>query len=410
MITRHRNLTWALLVTILLFLFASLALAQRTVNLAYVNTGGQLVITDSNATSRWVVTNPGESLLADVNLAWAPNSDQLFFGVQAGGTSSLRVANPSSTTVAEIASVNGGVLGGEWTPNGQAVLVGLNDGIYQLGANGAARLISNAQVTTGQLISPNGRFLFYYHGSGFAVDTISGGNQVALPGRNNVIATGVGLWAPNSPFVAHWGFGDTGTSVLVVTNAASGDSVVLDSGSSVPVTPLVWQAETLLFRGATGVQAINLACLANGCGSTPSAVNILPVDAANVSIDGNVLVFSRAEQIFGANANCANNGDCASNAVQLGSLANTYLSVMDNTAAYTTTDGSIQAVNLSCVGSGGCNATNTGVRGNIQMFAPNGEQVLAVSSNRLQIINLSNLADSTIIDGVGSNSRLAWGT
>ncbi|MEM6529903.1 MAG: hypothetical protein AAF653_16505 [Chloroflexota bacterium] len=345
---RVQTLLIAALLAVLVFVVPVAAAQGNTPQLAYVNSSGQLVVTSADGATRWVVTNPNEPLVNRANLAWAPNGQQLFFAVNTGSGTSLRMANTSSQSVTEIGTVDSSVNGGEWSPDGRSVVMGSGQGIVSA-AGSAAVIIPGGQLTGGQAFSPNGRFLFYHNGGGYSLAGANGANPVTLPGRNDATAAGAGLWADSGAVVAYWTFTDGGTSALNVTNAANGETLMLDSGTSVPVTPLAWlpNSQTLLYRSAQGVVAVDASCVQRGCSEAPAQTAILPVTAANVLVtDNNVLVFTGNGGIFGINASCVSAGNCADGAVSAGGIAgNSRVAAAGNVLPFTCADNALNTQN-----------------------------------------------------------------
>lgn len=389
-------------VAILTVLALSTAAAQgRVPLLAYVNAGTQLVITGADGNFRWVVTSPGEQLAPDVNLAWSPDGARLFFAVRTASGTSLRTAAPSSQMMSEFATVGGAVQGGEWHNN--SIVLATLDGIVQVNVEtGAASVVApGGQAINEQMVSPDGDFLFYHNGSGFALTPLNDFSEMALPGRNDATAAGVGVWAEDAPLVAYWTFGAAGTSVLNVTNATTGDTLTLDSDSAVPVTPLAWLQNTLIYRSATGVFALD--------GRSGASVPILPVTASHIRLtDTGVLIYTDNGVVFGAGAACIATGDCIANAVPLGSTSGT-LAVNGNTTAFTAPDGTVQAVALGCVDAGTCSPTATGISGMVVSVSPDGNFVLAASQGAAQMINLAVADASVYLRGVSVPERAVWG-
>ncbi len=401
-------------VVALLAAFIVPVMAQgNATRLAYVNGSGQLVIINADGANRWIVTNPGEQLAANVELAWSPNGRQLFFAVQQGGQTELRLANTNDQSVTTLVAL-GGVSGGEWTSDSAGIIVGTPDGLLRLDLNArqAEVLVPGGQFINGSVIAPTGNALFFYQNGSFTVRS-QNGTVTALPGRNNVSAANVGLWAPRQPFVAYWAFNDRGNSTINVANATTAETVIIDSQSAVPVTPLSWIPGTtqLIYRSATGVMAVDVGCLQNGCGAVPTPVQILPVTAGNLAASGNgALLYSDGNVVFSVGSACVAAGDCTQNRVELGPLAgNTVATAARNTAAFTTSDGTVQLVNdLGCVGSGNCTLTATGLNGTVFSMAPAGNHLLVDTRDALQLVDASSGSVAASLSGLNRGAPSAW--
>jgi hypothetical protein len=401
------------LVVLTVVALAAAAMAQgSSARLAYVNGSGQLVIINVNGDARWIVTNPGEQLSLDVGLAWSPDSEQVLFAVQQGGQSELRLADANNQTVTTLVSLNR-VSGGEWTPDG-SIIVGTADGLVRLDLNTrqAEVVVAGGQFINGDVVAPSGNAMFFYQAGSFAVRS-QAGSITALPGRNNTSATNVGLWAPRQPFVAYWAFNDRGNATINVTNANTAETVIIDSQSAVPVTPLTWVPGTtqLLYRSAMGVMAVDASCLQSGCGSAPAPVQILPVTASNVATSANgALFYSDANVVYSVASACVSAGDCTQNRVQLGPIAgNTVAMAALDTAAFTGADGTVQVINdLGCTQSGTCTLTATGLNGTVFSLAPGGNHLLIDTRDALQLVDVQSGRVAATLNGLNRGAPFAW--
>jgi hypothetical protein len=412
---RQRILTLLALLTLIAAGVYTAAAQRQTVRLAYVNASGQLVIVGTDDGSRWIVSNPDEALVRSARFAWSPGGETLFFAVQVPNGSSLRLATLANQSIVEAAAVPGTVTGGAWTPDGRRVVFGAGEGVAALdvGSGAVSLLVPGGQITGGETVSPDGDFLFVAHGGGYVVTRLDDpSSSTRLPGDNDAYAGAVGLWAGRQPFIAYWTFGATGTSVLNVTNAASGETLSLDSGSAVPVAPLAWLpgATTLLYRSALGVAALDASCLSGGCGNAPQPVNVLPVTADNVSASADgVLVYSTSGTVYGVTPVCIAGGNCAEQSVALGNLGGKdALWVANSTAAFTGQDGSVYAVNLGCVTEGACDPVSLGIAGAVYGLSPNGAHLLVYAGGQLQLVSLRS-GGTVTLSGADSSGQTAWG-
>lgn len=384
--------------------------AQQTPLLAYVNAGGQLVISGTDANFRWIVTNPGEPIVANTNLVWSPDGSRLFYAVQGTDSVSLRVASPGNQTSTELTAIGGAVMGGEWMPNGQGIIIGANNGLNLIAINnGDVTLIApNARLTSGQTISPDGRSLFYHADGQFTLQ--SNTSAVALPGTNNASAAGIGIWSDVEAWVAFWVQTAQGTSALNVTSANSGETLTIDTGSTVPVTPLQWIPDStiLIYRSARGIGAVDVSCLTAGCNQIPQTVFFLPVNVGGMAISNNTLIYMLGGSVRVASTDCITNGNCENSASQIeAATANSPMKVAGRLAAYTAGDGTLHLLDLACVDSGNCTPIATGVTGSINTIAPDGQNLLVTSSGQLQILNLRSASLSPLTQISGS-IRAAW--
>jgi hypothetical protein len=410
---KTRPLILVLLIAVLLAL-AVPGSAQSAELLAYTNSGGQLVITRPGTDFRWIVTNPGESLLPNVNLAWSDDG-KLLFGVGAGGGYSLRVADTVAETVGELIAGSGALAGGAWTNTGD-VLVGTGQGVVQLtpGADAVLRVPGGA-VVDGASVSPDGGFVMLAdaNGSYLIGPAAAGASLAALPGQNRTpYPAGIGVWSTDAPLVAYWTAGSSGTTVLGIANAASGAVLEVDSGSSVPVTPLTWipGTGTLIYLSATGVSAVDASCLASGgCSGTPASTTLLPVNAQDVAASANgSIVFTLDGVRYAAPANCVAAGNCTNAALAVGQVAaRTPAYTAGNVTAFTgAADGTAQLVDIICAfeGAGGQCPPVPAVTGQVVGASPDGTPVLVVAGN-----NLVALSDTTVQLGSATpNTRLSW--
>ncbi len=310
-----------LLLVLFTWLIASAAQARQATAplVAFTNSSGQLIVSSGDGSSRWIVTNPGETLTGDP--VWS--GSRLLFGIAQADSSSLRSADPASQTVSEIGQVSG----------------------------------------SARSISPDGKFVFYQQPDGSYGVAAVGGSLTTLPLSNDLGARSSGLWADSAPLVAYWGY--AGNSVLGVTNAATGRSVTLDSGRAAPITPLAWLPNTsiLVFRDTSAsFRSADVACLINGeCSPNPleSAIALASADAAVT--DGTWLYFRSGEQIDAVNLSCIAAQNCLNSAVTLAGNAapQTAPQVGGNTLLYTAyqqnpndpNDREVRALDLSCLSS-----------------------------------------------------------
>lgn len=348
---------------VLLALGGAASAQGQTPLVAFVNSSGQVVVASGDGQVRWIVTNPGELLAQPVGYTWSPDGEHLLLAISAGGGVSLRTAEIASQTVREIGQLEGAPSGGEWTPDGNAVVVASGSQLLRFGIDGTMTpLVSGQgalalyspfasdrpQVAGGGGLSPDGRYLFYWQSEGgqgrYHLLDVNSGAVTPLAVVNDANARQSGLWAERAPLVAYWGT-DGGSSVLAVTHAASGQTVTLNSGRTVPVTPLAWASggAQLIYRDTSNfIRLTDLSCLTQGgCVGSPleNGVELLPATASEVQIPpGSTWVYFRDGDNVGAlDLRCANGGNCLDSIVTLGGQAvqRLWIHAAGNTLAYT---------------------------------------------------------------------------
>jgi len=390
---------------LLLIVLVTPAAAQGGVLVAFVNTSGQLIVSDNTGGYRWIVTNPGEYLVDPVGYSWSPDGQALFFAVDIGGVASLRFGDVNGMNTHEVGQVStGGLSGGSWDSSSGGVIVSADNVIRYYGVGGDVFDIVGGQagasvfspysdnrpnLPAASALSPDGRFLFYQQSDGrYAVMGLNGGGAFPLPGVNDPNTRQSGLWADGAPFVAYWGY--EGNAILSVTNAENGQTVTLDSGRAAPITPILWRPGTtqLLYRGATGyVQAADVSCLFNGCGANPldSGVQVLPPTAGEIQTDGSFVYYQDGTTVFALPFSCIDSTSCGTGAV-IGSNAapGTLVSINNRLLAYTGYASNPNDVNdrvalfvaLDGCQAGGCTAFTSIAGAQTGLVAPDGSTVV----------------------------------
>src|ERR687898_341918 len=94
--------------------------------LAFLNSSGQLIVSSGDGSYRWIVTNPGETVNRQIGFSWSPQGRQVFFAMGSANDLSLRVADIVTQSASEIGRASGQVSGGNWTPDGSAVVLGVD--------------------------------------------------------------------------------------------------------------------------------------------------------------------------------------------------------------------------------------------------------------------------------------------
>lgn len=346
-----------LLVMLSLLVFVLPAFAQSVPLVAFVNSGGQLVISSGDGSYRWIVTNPGERLAGD--LAWMPNGNQLLYTLADAGGYRLRAADVTQQAAGDVVTLPG-------------------------------RLVS---------LSGDGSFLFYQLDDGsYGSAALQTGSATPLALTNDVGARYNGLWADALPLVAYWGY--SGNSHLVVTNAASTQTTQIDSGRSSPVLPLLWASGVteLIYRDADGqIRSADFACLQNGsCTGNPADLSITTLASgdADIASDGSLLYFRSADTIAAVDLSCAATDTCLNSAIALAANAapQTALNVAGGTLVYTAVVQNVPEVrllDLSCISSGSCTpqtVASTAIAGGV---SANGRYAVIESGNGLESLDLS---------------------
>lgn len=292
--------------------------------IAFVNSGGQLIVSGADGGFRWIITNPGETLAG--GFSWSVDGDRLFFAVSNGAQNSLRMAQVSSQAVTEVGVVSGNLVA----------------------------------------VSPDGIFAFLQQSDGSYSLQALNSTAAPLPISNDRAARYSGLWSNILPLVAYWGY--VGNSNLAVTDAVSAQTALLDSGRSAPITPLAWLPGNpyLIFRDASGViRLADVSCLQSGCSSNPleSAVALASADA-DIATDGTWLFFRSGDALAAVNLSCANSDSCLNSAVGIAVNAAplTAISAAVGRLVYTAyqqnpndpNDREVRVIDLSCLNSGAC--------------------------------------------------------
>jgi hypothetical protein len=411
-----------LLLAVLLLALIVPVWAQSGSLVAFVNNSGQLVVASMDGNTRWIVTNPGETLHPALGYSWSPDGRQLFFAVQQGdGSVSLRVGDVASQSAADIGQASGNLSGGDWAGNSVLVADGAQIGGY--GSGGAAGLVqgSAALVSSFADRQPNlavpanvsSQTLFYWQDGGYVLNV--SGNPIALPGSQPDPRTrNSGLWSADGSLVAYSAYGDDGNTAVYVANTA-GQTLTLSSGRTTPVFPEGWIANNpwLMYRdGAGQVRAADVGCLRSGCGDNPLANGavLAPASATEVQAEGNAVFFRDGNSIRAVPLSCINDNSCLNSAVSIGEQAapETILDVNGGTVVYTayTQDAFNAADREIRVGSAGCLdcALATVIPGaTAGLVSPDGRYVVAdILGDGLYAVNLSDLT-RVYLSGAGAD-------
>lgn len=350
--SKMRN--WFFLVLVVLGLLP-VAAAQDTDTplLAFLNSSGQLVVASADGVTRWIVSNPGETIHPALGFSWSADGDLLFYAVQEDEDRvSLRIGDAATQSSAEVGSAVEPVSGGEWVGNFVRVVDATTDALYSLQG------ISQQREANAELLSPyalgdahlagvssfseasNAIFAWQNGGYGLLVD----GNFRGLGIFNNRRSVRSGLWATSEPLVAYWGtVSETGASTLAVTNAETGAVALLSGNSSTPLQPILWLADNtvLIFRDASSqLRAADLACLLSSCALNPleASVAFLPPSANDVQqiADGRV-IFHEGENLLAIDPACIAEDTCLENMIVLAQQVapRTFVDAVESRIAFT---------------------------------------------------------------------------
>jgi hypothetical protein len=347
---------WGRLLVIGVILMMSVsAAAQGSPLVAVVNSSGQLVVSSGDGGYRWIVTNPGETLVGTYE--WS--GSQIIFAVYDGGEISVRVGDVNAQRVYEIgrgagsSATIGGVTGGN-------AVVALDDriGLYPLNGSGGFEIGARGALSEN---ATNGGAIFMRGDDGsYGLIAPDGSSITPLSFASDPNAPFVNLWSRSLVAYADYGIG----SPLSVTDANTGETVTLNSDGSIPLIPLAWAGSTLIYRGTGGtIRLADLSCL--NCGANPleNGVDLLPGSATEVKTDGSWAYFLDGETVGAVDLGCVNRGDCLNSAQIIGMQAapETGFDVSGGALVYTAytsspydlADRVVRAYDVRCLG-GGC--------------------------------------------------------
>ncbi|MCB9460905.1 MAG: hypothetical protein H6670_14730 [Anaerolineaceae bacterium] len=400
---------WILLVALAL---AIPAYAQGAPLVAFTNSSGQLIVAGADGVTRWIVTNPGETLDPTLGYTWSPDGSRLFFAVDLGSAVSIRIGDPATMSVTEVGQAAGDVSGGQWADNG--LLVFGSDvaipGTITINGTVASPYTQNARS-----LSPDGNnAILLFDGSGIALQRPNGGIDALGPNTTALNA----IWSDTAPIVAFSGQTSDGTPNLMAFNV-SNDQVAMLVGGSLPMEPIAWVPNSagLLYRDTTGtIRFADVACLQSGCSSNPleTGAQILPASAQNVVIAGNAVVYTDGNQLKGVPIACAQSNDCNARTVIIDSQTSprTGVFVAGNRVIYTgyqsdannQADRHVRTVDASCIASANCQPQpllNGAVAGAIS--DDSSAMVADILGSGVHIVNLSNLTTLYLTDSGYSN-------
>jgi len=358
---------WLWLLIVALLVVGSVVAQAAAPWVAFVNESGQLVVTDANGASRWIVTNPGEQLHPILGYTWSPDGTRLLVATQDGAGALLRLGDVSSQTLTDFGRLDGSYLSGGLWQNANTVLLSDGQTVYAATPQGqtpigvGALASPYADVTNAAL--PANALPLSWQGGRYTL------GNTALPGdQPDARADNGGLWTLNNPLVAYGAFDEDGASAVYVANAQTGATVRFNSGGRTPIFPEVWlpSSSHLLFRdGAGQIRGVDLSCLLSSCGSDPFAASvvILPASVSEVQTSATQLLYRDQDQIWRTSLGCIAQQNCYDSAQAIGANAapRTPLLVRGNTVLYTaygtsqmdTSDRTVYGLDLNC---GDCTA------------------------------------------------------
>ncbi|QPC82708.1 hypothetical protein G4Y79_23990 [Phototrophicus methaneseepsis] len=406
----HKRWFLFFLLMIALPIFTVPAQAQGAPLVAFTNSSGQLIVAGADGVTRWIVTNPGETLDSTLGYRWSPDGTRLFYAVDLGNVVSLRVGDAATMTVTELGQANGVVTGGEWAPDG-TLLFGTD--IALNGARTVAGQVASPYSETSTSLAPDGSAVLYLQGGLYVLQTAAGTAQTLGPSSNNGLHA---MWSDIAPIVAFGGQTDSGQANLIAINAANNNAFVL-VGSTLPMEPISWVPDStgLIYRDAGGtIRYADVGCLQSSCSQNmlEAGTAILPPSAQDVHVTTNAVVYRDGEQVLGVPLGCVQNNDCSARTVVMGTQAVQRTGLFSDGqrilyTAYTSdatnpADREIRAIDASCITTNYCQPVsllNGAIAGRV---SGDGLAMVAdIVGSGMHIVNLSNLSTLYLTDNTG---------
>jgi len=365
-----------LLIFVVLCLCIPLTSAQSDDLLAFLNGSGQLVVSSGDGSTRWIATNPGQVIDEAYGFGWTDSGTLVFaldgFGALEGDPTSQAI-QPFELNIADRTAYLRGV---RTRPN-----IAQPDGLSTDGAYG--------------FVWGDGRYFTVPVGT-------TAGFRLRLVGDND--AQGSGLWSDVAPLVAYWGFNnDVGGTALAVWNPATETDMVVNSGSTIPVPPVAWQANTtnLIFRTGSGdVRLADVGCLVSGCSDNPLENGILlaPSSANHIQVTADRAYYVDNQQVYGVDLTCVDSDNCLDSRFVVGQNAVplSMMHISNNRLVYTSftsdpnnaIDRTVQVVDLTCTPDCAPQAILQGAMSGL--VSPSGDFVMVdVVGEGLNILNIS---------------------
>ncbi|MAU11537.1 MAG: hypothetical protein CL607_17065 [Anaerolineaceae bacterium] len=395
---------WILLLALALVVPAQ---AQGAPLVAFTNSSGQLIVAGADGVTRWIVTNPGETIDPTLGYTWSPDGTRLFFAVDLGGGVSLRMGDPATMAVTEIGQAAGDVSGGQWADNGTLVFGSDAAVPGTITLNGT---VGSPYTQMARSLSPDGNnAILLFGGRDIALQRPDGSVNPLGPNTSELNA----MWSDTAPIVAFSGQTSDGTPNLMAFNV-NNDQVAMLVGGSLPMEPIAWvpNSASLLYRDTTGtIRFADVACLQSTCSNNPleTGAQILPASAQNIAIAGNAVVYTEGTQLKGVPIACAQSNDCGTRTVIIDSqvTSRTGVFVAGNHVVYTgftsdannPSDRHVRALDASCIASGNCQPTplvNGAIAGPL---SDDGSAMVAdIIGAGVHIVNLGDLSTLYLTD------------
>ena len=385
---------WIWLIGFLLLLWIPLSTAQSSTLLAFLNGSGQLVVSSGDGSTRWIVTNPGQKIDQSAGFAWTQDGD-LVFALSGTG---IFVADPNTQQISPVETSDVATL---------SHLRGLSN---------------RPNIPQPQGVSGDGQFAFIWSQGQYGMVSLNNNASIVLPIAGDLDARGSGIWADNAPIVAYWGF--SGSSALSVFHPPTGNSLTIDSGSTVPIPPISWRPNStqLVFRTATGdIMIADVGCIVNGCSENPleNGISVAPSSANHIQVAADQIYYVDREQVVGVDLNCVNNDTCLDSRFLIGQNVAplSMMHVGGDRLVYTSyasapnnpTDRSIQLVDLRCAPN--C-APQTIINGAMAgLLSPSGDYLMVdVVGQGLNIVDFGTGSAVYLTDTLGGQLGLGLNT
>lgn len=325
-----------LFTVILVCLCIPLGHAQSDDLLAFLNGSGQLVVSSGDGVTRWIVTNPGQTIDPTLGFGWSADDTLVLaldgFGILEGDPTTQGITPIEETEADKLAFLRG--------------------------------ISHRPNIAQPNGLSANGDYAFLWgDGRYFTVPVgTTAGFRLRLVGDNDNQSSG--LWADTAPLVAYWGFNnEVGGTALAVWNPETETDLLLNSGGTIPVPPIGWipDSTVLVYRTEAGdVRVADVGCLTSNCADNPleSGVVLAPSSANHIQVTSDRAYYVESQVVYGVDLACLNADNCMDSRFEIGRNA-VPLSMMHVNGehlvytAYTSdpnnpSDRTVQLVDLTC--------------------------------------------------------------